>query len=58
MSQLSSEVKKIIAAGRPAGRRRADMKKAIPVGMALFAPHTLSGILREPMPASEGFAFN
>jgi hypothetical protein len=34
------------------------MKKAIPSGMAPFAPHTLSGFLREPMPASEGFAFN
>jgi uncharacterized protein YjbJ (UPF0337 family) len=34
------------------------MKKAIPEGMAPFAPHTLSGFLREPMPASEGFAFN
>jgi hypothetical protein len=36
----------------------AVMKKAIPAGMASFAPHTLSGFLREPMPASEGFAFN
>jgi hypothetical protein len=36
----------------------AVMKKAIPEGMAPFAPRTLSGLLREALPASEGFAFN
>jgi hypothetical protein len=33
------------------------MKKAIPEGMAPFAPRTLLGD-REALPASEGFAFN
>jgi hypothetical protein len=36
----------------------AVMKKAIPEGMAPFTPRTLSGLLREALPASEGFAFN
>jgi hypothetical protein len=34
------------------------MKKAIPVGMAHFAPRTLSPVTAEALPASEGFAFN
>jgi hypothetical protein len=48
--------RKFHAAARVAARDRvtptAVLKKAIPEGMAHFASHTLSGILREPMPGT------